>query len=125
MFNAPFDDAKIIVKAFVGRASGAGQPRACSRLFVKLRSVCLDSEERCDVLVGLNAEPASRDVRVPEACRQSSVVGELRVRIDEIEPTAFDISARIDLGKAGDLFACQFKHAGALPSIFRSPPRAS
>ncbi len=125
MFDAPFDDAKVIVKALVGRASGTSQPRARGRLFVKLRTVCLDSKDRRDVLVGPNAELASRDVCVPETCRQRFVVGQLRIRFDEVQPGALDVSARVDLGEAGDLFACQFKHAGALPSIFRSPRRAS
>lgn len=125
MFDAPFDDAKVIVKTFIGRAAGPSQPRACGRLFVKFRRVCLDPKKRGDILVGLDAEPPSCDVRVPEARRQSVVVGQLRVGFDEIEPSAFDISACIDLGKAGDLFACQFKHAGALPLISRSLPRAN
>lgn len=84
MFDAPFDDAKVIVKAFVGRAAGTSQPRARGRLFVKLRSVCLDSKERGDIFVGLDAELASRDVCAPESCHQSFVVGQLRVRFDEI-----------------------------------------
>lgn len=125
MFDAPFDDAKVIVKAFVGRAAGAHYPCARRRFFVKLRSVCLDSKECSDVLVGPNSDLASRDVCVPEACRQSFVVGQLRVRFDEILPSSLDISARVDLGEAGDLFACQFKHVGALPSVFHSLRRAS
>ncbi|MBY4869833.1 hypothetical protein K6W76_25585 [Burkholderia anthina] len=113
------------MKTFVGRAAGPSKPRARRGLLIEFRRVRLDPKKRGDILVGLDAEPPSCDVCIPEARRQSVVVGQLRVGFDEIEPRAFDISACIDLGKAGDLFACQFKHAGALPLISRSPPRAN
>lgn len=84
MFDAPFDDAKVIVKTFVGRAAGPSQPRACGRLFVKFRRVCLDPKKRGDILVGLDAESPSGDVRVPEPRRQRAVIGQFRIRFDEI-----------------------------------------
>lgn len=120
MFDAPLDDAKVIVKTFVGRAAGPSKPRACCGLLVEVRSVCLDPKKRSDILVGLDAKSPRGDVCVPKPRRQRAVIGQLRIRFDEIEPGAFDISACIDLGKAGDLFACQLKHAGALPSVFHS-----
>lgn len=125
MFDAPFDDAKVIVETLVDRASWSTQPRARRGFLVKLWRVRLDPEKRGDILIGLDADPPSGDVCVPQTRRQRAVVGQLRVRFDEILPGALDISARIDLGQAGDLFVCQLKHAGALPSVFRSLRRAS
>lgn len=125
MFDAPFHDAKVIVKAFVGRSAWARYPCTRRRFLVKLRCMCLDPKKRGDVLVGLDAEPSSCDVCIPEAQGQRAVVDQFRVRFGEILPGAFDISARIDLGKAGDLLACQLKHAGALPLVFHSLRRAS
>lgn len=55
------------MKAFVGRASGARYPCARRRLLVEARGVCLDPEERRDILIGVDAKPSSSDVRVPEA----------------------------------------------------------
>lgn len=125
MFDAPLDDAKVIVKALVGRSAGARYPRSRRGLLVEVRSVCLDSKKRFDIFVGPDAELPGRHVRIPETRRQRAVVGKFRVCVDQILSDALDVSTRIDLGKARDLFARQLKHADALPSVFHSPRRAS
>lgn len=125
MFDAPFHDAEVVVKAFVGRSSGTSEPCTCRRLRVETRGVRFDVKKRFDVLVGVDAELSRGNVCAPEPRRQCAVVGKLRISFDEIQSHPLDISARVDLGKAGDLFACQFKHAGVLPSVFHSLRRAS
>jgi len=95
------------------------------RLGVEARRVCFDSEKRFDVFVCMDTELPRGEVCVPKPRRQSAVIGKFGIGFDEVQPNALDISACIDFGETGDLFACQLKHAGALPSIFRSLQRAS
>lgn len=125
MFDAPFHDAEIVVKAFVRQSPGAGEPRTCRRLCVEARGVCFDVEKRFDVFVRLDAELTRGNVCVPETRRQRAVIGKFRISFDKILFDALDISACVDPGKTGDLFACQLKHAGVLPAICRSLRRAS
>ncbi len=73
----------------------------------------------------MDAELTRSYVCVPKPRGQCAVVGEFWISFDEILSDAIDVSARVDLGKAGDLFACQLKHAGVLPLVFHSLRRAS
>ncbi|KVG90316.1 hypothetical protein WS82_19565 [Burkholderia sp. MSMB2041] len=58
MFDAPFDDAQIVMKTRVGRAAGAREPSLRRGLLVEARRVRLEPQERDDVLVLLDAECA-------------------------------------------------------------------
>ncbi|CAG9231688.1 hypothetical protein BGLA2_550020 [Burkholderia gladioli] len=73
----------------------------------------------------MDSEALCSAICFQQSPRQGCVAGQLRVRFDEILSGAFDVSACIDLGETGDLFACQFKHADGLLSVFRLIRRAS
>nr|WP_229656150.1 hypothetical protein [Burkholderia pseudomallei] len=63
MFDTPFDDAQIVMKARVGRAAGAHEPSLRRGFLVEARRVRFEPQERDDVLVPLDAERACGAIR--------------------------------------------------------------
>ena len=66
MFDFPAHDAQIVVKAFVGRAARTCEPRAYRSLFVKARCVRLDTKERDEIFVSLDAKRTRCFERAPQ-----------------------------------------------------------
>lgn len=119
MLDFPAHDAQVVMKAFVSRTARTREPRAYRRLLVKAGRIRLDTKERGQIFIALDAKRTRCFECPPQPGRKRRIVGELRLLLAQIGTHAFDKPFGVNIGERRNLLCRQFKHADAPFSVRR------
>lgn len=104
MLDFPTHHTQIIMKPFIGRAARTGQPCTYRRLLVKVRGIGLDTKERNQIFIALDAKLACGLERLPQPCRKRRIGDKLWIVLAQIRTYAVHKSLCINISERRNLF---------------------